>query len=445
MARKKCLLGIAVAATMLVAFAVPNAVAGLVSHWKFDETSGSIAEDSAGDNDGMLINSPTWTTGGKVGGALSFTSGVLPGNQGDEAYSDYVEVPDHATLQISDNITVAAWIYPTAFPKYATIVSKLGAWSNGWWLTLQTPAVGVRFTHVDGSGPPGAIQETQEDGGAVQLNTWTHIAATKSGTEVLFYRNGVQTASKTVTAGIATGDHVLRIGYQQSHNGPYDGLIDEVRVYSHVLDADDVEALYQAGLNLPPVADFTVDAPVEAPIGGLKVTPQTVNLASQSDEVRASYSIEAVDVELDGTDSYDPEEEPIATYAWTIRGGLLDEPLTADTATVKLVLLPGLYNVELIVNDGVFDSVPAVADFAISIPGFSAFYVTEFSLYSPWGEASSVVSPKISLSIPFARDPLNLVVGEDVEMILDDDVGEIGRDTIDVIEGGKGGGSRGKS
>ncbi|NQT03963.1 MAG: hypothetical protein HQ580_18200, partial [Planctomycetes bacterium] len=43
----------------------------LVALWKLDETSGNIAKDSAGNNNGTLIGDPQWQpSAGKIGGAL---------------------------------------------------------------------------------------------------------------------------------------------------------------------------------------------------------------------------------------------------------------------------------------------------------------------------------------------------------------------------------------
>src|SRR3569623_1006054 len=45
---------------------------GLIGHWNFDETSGTVAADSSGNgNNGTLINGPTWVTGQVGSGALS--------------------------------------------------------------------------------------------------------------------------------------------------------------------------------------------------------------------------------------------------------------------------------------------------------------------------------------------------------------------------------------
>src|SRR5688500_8495680 len=51
--------------------------AGLAHHWKFDETAGDTAVDSAGGSNGTLINwnasEPKWQPG-RVGGALNFST-----------------------------------------------------------------------------------------------------------------------------------------------------------------------------------------------------------------------------------------------------------------------------------------------------------------------------------------------------------------------------------
>ncbi|MCK4348903.1 MAG: right-handed parallel beta-helix repeat-containing protein, partial [Thermoplasmatales archaeon] len=72
---------------------------GLVACWHFDEGSGSIAYDSSdNDNDG-IIHGATWTTG-VSGKALSF-----------DGVNDYVEVSDDDSLDITDAISIEAWIY----------------------------------------------------------------------------------------------------------------------------------------------------------------------------------------------------------------------------------------------------------------------------------------------------------------------------------------------
>ena len=73
--------------------------------WHFDENTGTIAYDSTGrGNDGTLkpnaVNRPQWTMGIN-GSALNF-----------DGIDDYVEVSDDDTLDLTDAITIEAWMKP---------------------------------------------------------------------------------------------------------------------------------------------------------------------------------------------------------------------------------------------------------------------------------------------------------------------------------------------
>ena len=70
----------------------------LVGHWSFDEGQGDVAYDSASNNHGAVVGA-TWTTNGKVGGALHF--------DGD----DYVRIADSPELDGMVEMTMAAWVY----------------------------------------------------------------------------------------------------------------------------------------------------------------------------------------------------------------------------------------------------------------------------------------------------------------------------------------------
>ena len=71
-----------------------------VGMWLFDEGSGKVAKDSSGNkNDGILKGNAKWGKG-QFGKAL-----VLKG-----VASDYVEVPDHDSLDMEKQITVVFWV-----------------------------------------------------------------------------------------------------------------------------------------------------------------------------------------------------------------------------------------------------------------------------------------------------------------------------------------------
>ena len=52
--------------------------ADLVAHWRFDEGSGTVANDSSGNNNhGTVMGGAQWIAGGKLGGALDFDGHLL--------------------------------------------------------------------------------------------------------------------------------------------------------------------------------------------------------------------------------------------------------------------------------------------------------------------------------------------------------------------------------
>ena len=70
-----------------------------VALWHFDEGTGTTAYDaSTNGNDGVVSNA-TWTTDGRFGSALVF-----------DGENDYVKVPDHASLDLTGEVTVEAWV-----------------------------------------------------------------------------------------------------------------------------------------------------------------------------------------------------------------------------------------------------------------------------------------------------------------------------------------------
>ena len=83
---------------------------GLVGHWRLDDASGATAQDWTGRNDGTYQGDVSTLTG-PVDGAATF-----------DGNGDYVELgnPDH--LSITGQITLAAWIKPTATDGYRNII-----------------------------------------------------------------------------------------------------------------------------------------------------------------------------------------------------------------------------------------------------------------------------------------------------------------------------------
>jgi serine/threonine protein kinase len=206
---------------------------GLVGWWRGEGN----AKDSAGANNGTLLGEATFAPG-KVGQAFSF-----------DPESGTVVVPDSSSLQLTNELTIEAWINARSLsgPGGYAIVSKLGiaTGNNGY----QFLVVGDTLQGLFNS--PGLSWPSQRiiSGPLLSPGVWYHAAFTYDQSAMKLYRNGQLVTTKVIGAkDIATSTSDLRISGADDHCF-FDGLIDEVAVYSRALSAAEIEANYAADQN----------------------------------------------------------------------------------------------------------------------------------------------------------------------------------------------------
>ena len=225
-------------------------------YWYFNEGSGLVAQDSSGNgNHGTLNGAVAWTVG-KSGSALSFNGG-----------SDRVLVPDAPSLDITDQITIAAWIKPkTADTQYIVKKGRIRS-TDGYELSLSsTGKVFVRFNQ-NSSGDAFKVMSASNypTGGA----TWMHVAATYDGLDIKLYINGVLEAVQPATLFIGANNNALSIGAQDEGSRPFLGVVDEVHLYSIPLTLEQIQALVAAG-----------QPPGPLPVPNISVAPLNYNFGN---------------------------------------------------------------------------------------------------------------------------------------------------------------------
>src|SRR3990170_235750 len=208
-------------------------------YWYFNEGSGLVAQDSSmNGNHGTLNGAVAWTVG-KSGSALSFNGG-----------SDRVLVPDAPSLDITGQITIAAWIkQKTTDTQYIVKKGRIRS-TDGYELSLSyTGKVFVRFNQ-NSSGEALKVMSASNypTGGA----TWMHVAATYDGLDIKLYINGVLEAVKPATLFLGANNNALSIGAQDDGSRPFLGVVDEVHLYSIPLTSEQVWALAGQGTEPPP-------------------------------------------------------------------------------------------------------------------------------------------------------------------------------------------------
>jgi hypothetical protein len=133
--------------------------------------------------------------------------------------ANYISAASNAAFGFgTGDFTVEAWVNPTA--AYGTY--------NYIWATSATNGLvfyvlgGVLYVRTyNGS-------DLLASSTAPALNTWTHVAATRSGTTLRIFVNGVQTGSTTNSTNFATGSGI--VGNDGANAAPWVGYISNVRV-----------------------------------------------------------------------------------------------------------------------------------------------------------------------------------------------------------------------
>src|SRR5262249_600897 len=116
--------------------------------------------------------------------------------------------------------------------------------SYGLWLRNENGAL-TMFTAIHQAG----TSEPSLQGGSIPLNTWTHVAMTFDAASGQFtlYVNGRQVASATSPGVITATSRNVLIGREDSFlPRPFNGLIDEVAIYSRALSASEIQGIYSA-------------------------------------------------------------------------------------------------------------------------------------------------------------------------------------------------------
>jgi hypothetical protein len=204
----------------------PSTPPNLIGAWGFDEVAGTTATDASGRGHSGTISGATRVTGGRYGGALSF-----------DGVNDLVTVADTNALDLTNGMTLEAWIQPAAVGS---------AWRTV--LLKEQPGNLIYALYAgDGAGRPASHIFTNADRGisgttATPVGTWAHLATTYDGANLRLFVNGTQVATRAQTGNIRTSTGALRIGGNNVWAEWFSGLIDEVRVYNRALTAAEIQA-----------------------------------------------------------------------------------------------------------------------------------------------------------------------------------------------------------
>jgi Concanavalin A-like lectin/glucanases superfamily len=220
-------------------------VSGLVAAYSFNEGAGSTAADASGNgHTGTIINA-VWTKSGKYGNALVFNG-----------HDALVTIADAAALHLTTGMTLEAWVNPFAIPQANCIPTSTCYWmdvihkdSDRYYIEASSnqneePEAGGIFVR------PWTLLHFHSRSGkhilygrsALPLNTWTHLALTYDGAMLRFYVNGAVVSSSPESFALTTSTNPLCIGGDPTQGQFFNGIIDEVRIYSVALTGAQIQS-----------------------------------------------------------------------------------------------------------------------------------------------------------------------------------------------------------
>jgi len=270
------------AACVCIAALANSADAALLANWKFDETDGIIASDSAGSNDGVLSdneglgNLPIWRpSSGRFGGALRFQS-----NQ-----QDIVTVPDF-NYGDTGNFTTSIWT------KADTATPKPGSdWQYFWSTGNFAETGGFNYYLINETDTGGTARPADEAGsyrvrahddngngnsgnttfpGTAQSDVWRMMTVTYSTTDgAKFYVDGVLEATDpTLNGPMGSSGKDMFFGARADINlsrfygtiedfvdAPDSGLLDDAAIWDVTLTRGQILDVFRNGATDNPVPE----------------------------------------------------------------------------------------------------------------------------------------------------------------------------------------------
>jgi hypothetical protein len=187
----------------------------MVQH--FSETSETLYDSTIYSNDGTSY------------GAIYISSAMIDGGYDFDGIDDYIDFGSNPSLDITDEITIEAWLYARSFAEQPDIITK-GDYAEAYsiWLNSEGKLLfAFNNNHFDSNSD-------------LSSYSWYYIAVTKEGSCKIFI-NGEEDISYEFGDDIETTVNPLKIS---NSDWPFNGIIDEVRISNNAKSSAWISTTY---------------------------------------------------------------------------------------------------------------------------------------------------------------------------------------------------------
>lgn len=180
------------------------------------------------------------------------------------AYGDYAELP-HYRHSRTGQVTVSAWIYPTAYVPWASIAKNWGSTVHGQFhLGLSEFSTNLAAYVGQSDGEQVGVQEGVDH--PLTLNQWHHVAMVADGKTLALYRDGRCVATAPcgpVLLNPPVDAVAIGVKLDDQNTAPvgeyWQGRLDEIAVFDHALTEAEIHQLTTTNLPeiMPPLEDVS--------------------------------------------------------------------------------------------------------------------------------------------------------------------------------------------
>ena len=206
-------------------------VNGLVAYYPFCGN----ANDQSGNGLNGVVNGATLTADrfGNSNSAYNFNG-----------TSDFIKVLDNDLLDLTQNLTLSAWISPNSVVNEQAVFGK-GKISSQTGYSLLHNVLIPEKTGISIQNQPMPVSEAHINSSTLNLNTWYQLLGTYNGSELKLYLNGVLVKTTTTSLQLMPNSLTdLFIGCELSGFRFFNGKIDDVGIWNRALSQQEITQLF---------------------------------------------------------------------------------------------------------------------------------------------------------------------------------------------------------
>ena len=194
----------------------------------FDNDTNALVDLSTSGNNGTAGGNAVYTSSGKYNGGFTF-----------DGSGDYITRTNPILPSLNSNRTIALWEKTSATGRQILFgIGNSGAYAE---VTLY-PDIGTGFFLDTSAGYLGTGGATPDDG------NWHHLAVTYNGSVWKTYLDGVPKNNLTLVSNLNNNVYSVGVDSNNLATYPFNGQIDEVRVYNRSLSDAEIQEIYNSSL-----------------------------------------------------------------------------------------------------------------------------------------------------------------------------------------------------